>query len=91
MGRTAGVKNGEGLGYYRPRISQAEGAVESFIKLHEQKFLDEEHQLTAKGKKYVEGKLRELGLFNIILFENYFKKGLVDYSDIEEIIDNEKA
>ena len=84
MGRTAGVKNGQGNGYPRPQINKAVGAKESFKLLHEQKFLDEDNQLTAKAEKYVRARLEELGLYNIILLENFFLKGNVDYGELEK-------
>lgn len=84
MGRTKGVKNGEGQGVYRPKINTGVDARESFKKLHEQGFMDEEHQLTPKAQRYVKAKLEELGLYHIILIENFFLKGAVDYTEFEE-------
>ena len=84
MGRTLGVKNGEGQGIARPKINTAVGAKESFKKLKEQKFIDDNNQLTPKAQRYVRAKLEELGVYHVILFENFFHNGNVDYFGIEE-------
>ena len=83
MGRTKGVKNGEGTGYPRPRVSRVLNAKESLFYLQEQGFFDEKYRLTEKGEKYVESKLKELGMYNILLFESYFLKE-IDYSELFE-------
>jgi hypothetical protein len=90
MGRTKGVKNGEGAGYSKPKINRACGALDSFEMLHQQKFFDEDHQLTPKGERYVKAKLDELGAYNILLLESFFLKGNVDYSEIIEALQFEK-
>lgn len=84
MGRTKGVKNGEGHTIARPRINQAVGARESFKKLHEQGFMDDSNQLTPKAKRYVRAKLEELGIYNLILLENFFLDGRVSYDELED-------
>jgi hypothetical protein len=84
MGRIKGVKNNEGTGIYRPQINTAVGAKDSFKKLKEQKFIDENNQLTPKAERYIRAKLEELGVYHVILFENFFLKGNVDYFGIEE-------
>ena len=83
MGRTLGVKNGEGQGIYRPKINTAVGARESFLKLHEQGFMDEYNRLTPKAERYVRAKLEELGVYHVILLESFFLKGNVDYGELE--------
>jgi len=90
MGRTKGVKNGQGNSVIKPKINRACGALDSFEMLHQQKFFDEDHQLTTKGEKYVKAKLDELGAYNILLLESFFLKGNVDYSEIIEALQFEK-
>lgn len=84
MGRTKGVKNGEGNGIAKPQINRFVDAKSSFKKLREQGFLDDHHYLTEKGTKYVEAKLQELGMYNLLLLENFFLKGAVDYTGLYE-------